>query len=99
MNMIEKAARALILYRGMNPDDEIKLDDCLQPGLGLPVITITRWKIAVGEVRAIIEAMREPTPEMWEAFKQMVTAETPGKVWEKKFAAAIDAALAEGGGE
>lgn len=96
MNTVENAARALIECRGMNPDDMIPIDDCVQPGLGLRRVALPRWKLVVEEVRAVMGAMREPTPEMWEAFKQMVAAETPDKVWKKKFAAAIDAALAEG---
>lgn len=50
--MIERVARALAKSDGVDPDYR-------KCGIGIP-----KWERYVGEARAAIEAMREPTQEM-----------------------------------
>lgn len=100
MEMIEKVARALCAANGRTPDD-------LEPGDVLGIDGHMRngdpahflWREWSGKARTVIEAMREMTPEMrdaWQAqrndpqYRHMMIEDVVADHWWPN---AIDAAL------
>lgn len=79
MDMIERVARAIA---GVN-------------GIGLDEANEAMWRVHEMEARAVIEAMREPTEAMLEAYDNTVQIDFEGEPLNlpQAYTAMIDAAL------